>query len=220
MSDIVVFGAGGVAGMAKRYIDLHGPDRIVGFTIDGRFKTSDDFEGLPLVPWEQLEEHFTSTEVRLLVPMSGRLQNEVRRDRYLEGKRRGYAFTSFVHPDNYNDAASIGENTFILMRGILEPGVRIGNGVMIWSGAHIGHHATIEDYCFLGGSVAVGAMATIGERTFLGSRTFIDANVTLGVACFIGSNGFVKQDLPPQSVVVREADPIKPYLSERIKRIT
>jgi acetyltransferase-like isoleucine patch superfamily enzyme len=220
MANIVIFGAGRVASIAKRYIDLHGPDRVVGFTVDLAFKTSETFEGLPLVAWEHLEERFPPSSVWLLGPLSSRLLNEFRRDRYLEGKRRGYSFTSFVHPEVHNDAESIGDNAFILMPTVIEPFVRIGNSVIVWGGAHIGHHSTIEDYCWISAQVGIGSASTIGERTFFGNEAFVDVNRTLGAACYIGSRAFVKRDLPAQSVVIPEGDPVKPYASARIKRIT
>ena len=42
MADIVVFGAGQIAEVAKVYIDAHSPDRIVGFTVDAAYRHAND----------------------------------------------------------------------------------------------------------------------------------------------------------------------------------
>src|SRR4051794_33185280 len=110
MADVVVFGAGQLAEVVKAYIDAHGPDRVVGFTVDGEYRTGDTFHGLPLVAWDRLEDRFPPAAVKLLGPISYRRLNGFRRDRHLEGKARGYEFASFVHPAAHVYATEIGEN--------------------------------------------------------------------------------------------------------------
>jgi len=77
--------------------------------------------------------------------LSYRRMNEFRRIRYLEGKRRNYQFTSFIHPDSHIYTTDIGENCLILEANIVQPYARIGNNVIMWSGNHIGHHCVIGD---------------------------------------------------------------------------
>src|SRR6202521_8271 len=101
----------------------------------------DRFHGLPVVPWENLEEFFPPDQVWLLGPLSYRRVNEFRRARYLEGKRRNYRFASFIHPNCHVYTKEIGENCFILEANVIQPFVKIGNNVMLWSNNHIGHHS-------------------------------------------------------------------------------
>lgn len=219
MADVVVFGAGQIAEVAKVYIEAHGPDRIVGFTVDGAFKQSDSFGGLPLVAWEDLESHFPPGTVKLLGPLSYRRLNDFRRDRHQEGKARGYGFTSFIHPDCHIYTAAIGENAFILEGNVIQPFVRIGDGVMMWSGNHIGHHTVLGDYCFVASQVGIGGAATIGDGCFLGGKVGIEAGVTIGRQCFLDTATFIKADLPDESVVSRKSDPVARFGSPRLKRL-
>lgn len=219
MADIVVFGAGDIASVAKVYLDAHSRDRIVGFTVDAAYRTSDTFEGLPLVAWEELERHFRPSAVQLLGPLSYRGLNELRRDRHREGRARGYAFASFVHPDSHVYASEIGENCFILENNVIQPFVRIGAGVMIWSSNHVGHHAVIGDYCFLASHVGLGGGVRLGERCFLAGKVGIESGVTVGDACFLGGGAIVKKNLPSESVVPGQNDAAAPYSSARIKRL-
>jgi acetyltransferase-like isoleucine patch superfamily enzyme len=219
MADIVVFGAGQIAEVAKAYIDAHGPDRIVGFTVDLSHKRADTFAGLPLIEWENLESRFLPDQVKLLGPLSYRRLNEFRRDRHLEGKRRGYTFTSFVHPACHIYTKEIGENCFILENNVIQPFARVGAGVMMWSSNHIGHHAVIGDYCFFASQVAVGGAATIGERVFLAAKVGVESGLTVGAGCFLGSTALVKRNLPDESVVPGSATPVARYSASRIKRL-
>ena len=218
MADIVIFGAGAIAMVAKSYVDAHGPHRVVGFTVDASYCKSETFEGLPLVPWEKLEQYFSPRRVELLGPLSYRRLNEFRRDRYFEGKRRGYRFASFVHPNASVYASEIGENAFILEQNVLQPFVKVGSSVMLWSGNHIGHHTVIEDFCFLASHVTIGSNVVIGEGSFIGGRAAVEGGCTLGPACFIGSTSYVAHNLVAESVVLAVPDPLKPFGSGRLKR--
>jgi sugar O-acyltransferase (sialic acid O-acetyltransferase NeuD family) len=219
MADIVVFGAGQIAEVAKVYLDAHGSDRIVGFTVDAAFCQTDSFAGLPLVAWESLEQTFPPDRVKLLGPLSYRRLNELRRDRYLEGKARGYGFASFVHPETHIYSRDIGENCFILEANVIQPFARIGNGVMMWSGNHIGHHVEIGNYCFISSQVGLASGVRLGECCFLGGKVGIDAGVKIGDRCFLGGGAVVKKNLPDESVVPGPADLVAPYPSSRIKRL-
>ena len=219
MADIIVFGAGRIAEVAKVYIDAHGPDRIIGFTVDEAYLETDTFHGLPVVAWERLESRFPPTDAKLLGPLSYRGLNDFRRDRHLEGRRRGYAFASFIHPATHIYTRDIGENCFILEGNVIQPFARIGQGVMMWSGNHVGHHAVVGDYCFLSSQVGLGGGVRLGERCFLAGKVGVETSVEVGEASFLGTGAIVRKNLPDQSVVPGQMDAVAPYTSERIRRL-
>jgi acetyltransferase-like isoleucine patch superfamily enzyme len=219
LADIVLFGAGQIAEVAKIYIDAHSPDRIVGFTVDDAFRKSDTFQGLPLVAWERLEQSFPPGSVQLLGPLSYHRLNDFRRERHLEGKARGYEFASFVHPGSHIHTRLIGENCFILEANVIQPFVRIGDGVMMWSGNHVGHHSHVGEHCFLATHVGLGSGVWLGERCFLAGKVGVETGVVVGDACFLGTGVIVKKNLPAESVVAGSADPVASYSSSRLKRL-
>jgi len=215
----VIFGAGQIAEVAKVYMDAHSPDRIVGFTVDAGFRHSDTFQGLPLAAWDQLEQSFPPGSVKLLGPLSYRRLNALRRERHIEGKRRGYEFTSFIHPASHIYTRDIGENCFILENNVIQPFAHIGVGVMMWSGNHVGHHSDIGDFCFLASHVGLGSGVRLGERCFLGGKVGVETGVQIGAACFLGGGAIVKRNLPDESVVPGQSDRVAPYPSSRLERL-
>ncbi len=218
MGDIVVFGAGQMAELARAYIDAQGSDRIVGYTVDEPFKQSDSFAGLPLVAWEHLEDRFLPDRVRIFGPFSSRRLNDFRRDRYLEGKRRGYSFISLIHAASNVLSTDVGEHAIVLAQAVIEPLATIGSNVIISSANRIGHHAIIGDHCFIAPQASIGSNANIGERTFVGTGVVIEADVSIGSASFLGSSVYIRSDLPAGSVVIAPSNSAKPYRSDRIKR--
>lgn len=169
--------------------------------MDDAFRRAETFAGLPLVAWESLETRFPPDAVQLLGPLSYRSMNGLRRDRHAEGKARGYAFASFVHPQSQIQAASVGENSFILEANVIQPFVRIGQGAMIWSSNFIGHHTVVEDYCFFASLIGIGSNARIGEGTFVGGAVIVAPDVTVGAGCLLALRATVHHDVPAESVV-------------------
>ena len=58
MADVVIFGASMTAQLAYTYLKQDSNHRVVGFTVDAAYATAAHFDGLPLVPWERIEEAF------------------------------------------------------------------------------------------------------------------------------------------------------------------
>ena len=203
MADIVIFGAGMAGEVAQVYIEAHSEHRIVGFTVDPEYATSATFHGLPLVPWDCLEQVFPPAQVQLLGPISYRRLNEFRRDRYLEGKSRGYQFASFIHPDCHIYTSHLGEHCFILGGNVIEPYAKIGNNVILWGGNYIAHHCVVGDHCFFSSHIGIAGATRIGERCFVGGRVGVTEGLTIGDGCLLSAGVMVTRDVPPGSVVAR-----------------
>jgi acetyltransferase-like isoleucine patch superfamily enzyme len=217
MADVIIFGAGQLAEVAKAYLDKYSTDRVVGFCVDESFLEQDTFHGLPVVAWERLENHFPPGAVKLLGPLSYQRLNDFRRDRHGEGRARGYSFASFIHPSTHNMAQTIGENCFILENCILQPFARIGAGVIIWSSTHVGHHAIVEDFCFLSSQIGLASGVRIGAGSLIGGQVGIDNGVTVGPGSYIESRAMIRRDVPPNAVVRHPFDLPKDYSSERVR---
>jgi acyl-[acyl carrier protein]--UDP-N-acetylglucosamine O-acyltransferase len=52
---------------------------------------------------------------------------------------------------------------FVLEDNTIQPGVRIGDDVTLWSGNHIGHDSVIADHCFISSHVVVSGWVRIGS---------------------------------------------------------
>jgi carbonic anhydrase/acetyltransferase-like protein (isoleucine patch superfamily) len=219
MSDIVVFGAGRIAEVAATYIEASAVHRIVGFTVDSSHCHQPSFLGRPLVAWEELEQHFAPNSVQLLGPLSFRRLNAFRRERYHEGKRRGYRFASFVHPNVEQLNVTIGENCLILGGVTLEPYVSVGDNTMIWSRAHIGHHSVIESHCFIGPGVGIGSVCTVGEGSMFGPKSDLQSGCSVGRDCFMYAGAQIAENARDGSVfIMRRQAELARYPSRHIAK--
>lgn len=219
MQDIVLFGTGAMAEVIAVYLRAHSDYRIVGYTVDAYFRETDRYDRLPLVAWEELEAHFPPGEVLLLGPLTYRRMNTIRRDRYLEGKARGYGFARFIHPASHIYTDRIGENCLILEANVIQPFAEIGNNVIIWSANHIGHHVRIGDHCFIASQVGIAGHVTVGPECYLGGQVGIPHGLTLGHGCAVLNGAFLTKDLEDFAVVSGEGDRPKPFSSTRLHRL-
>jgi acetyltransferase-like isoleucine patch superfamily enzyme len=217
MQDIVLFGTGTVAEVIEVYLRAHTDYRIVGYTVDAAFRTAERHAGLPLVAWETLEAEFPPGQVRLLGPLTYRRMNTLRRDRYLEGKTRGYGFASFIHPGSHIYAQSIGENVVILEANVVQPFVTIGDNVILWTMNHIGHHSRIGDHCFIAGQAGLAGRVTLGPECYLAGKAGIGPGLTLGRGCALLNAARVTRDLPDYAVV--EGERLRPFPSTRLHKL-
>jgi len=168
----IIFGINDLAELAWYYLyyltNENKTDIPVAFTVNKEYLTQDTFHDLPVIPFEELEQHYSPSEYNLFAPIAN---NVLREKIYNEGKQKGYKFISYISSKCTNFAKSIGENCFILEDNTLQPFTTIGNNVVLWSGNHIGHHSIIEDNSTLRDGI------TIGENSIIGMGSVVTKNV-------------------------------------------
>jgi UDP-3-O-[3-hydroxymyristoyl] glucosamine N-acyltransferase len=89
----------------------------------------------------------------------------------------------------------IGEHCFIFEDNTVQPFVKVGNNVVLWSGNHIGHHSTIHDHNFISSHVVISGFVDVGESCFMGVNSTIGNNVNIGRDCLIGAGAIIVKDI-------------------------
>jgi sugar O-acyltransferase (sialic acid O-acetyltransferase NeuD family) len=210
MADVIIFGAGDIARLAHHYFSTDSAHRVVGFTVDAEFRTSESFEGLPLVDFENVGREYAPDRYSMFVALSYTRMNQARADAYHRAKSLGYALVSYVSSrcTNLTDAP-IGDNCFILEDNTIQPFVRIGSDVTLWSGNHIGHDSTIEDHVFVSSHVVVSGHVRVGAYSFLGVNATLRNGITIAPRTLVGAGAAIMGDTIEGGVyVVRPAQRI------------
>lgn len=194
LSKVVIFGILDTAELAHYYLENDSPYSVVAFTVNQEYLKEDTFKGLPVVPFEELEQHYPPSEYRLFAPMTGIKMNNVRKKIYEEGKAKGYEFISYVSSKATVCDNEIGENCFILEDNTLQPFTKIGNNVVMWSGNHIGHHSIIDDHVFFTSHVVLSGHCFVKERAWFGVNSTIRDYTTIGEGCLIAMGAVVTKN--------------------------
>ncbi|NWL76373.1 transferase [Pseudomonas taiwanensis] len=217
---LVIFGTGDIAQLAHYYFSNDSDFQVVAFTVDAAFITSSEFLGLPVVPFEEIDTHYPPADNRLFIALSYSKLNEVRKEKYLAARALGYKLASYVssHATVLNDN-QIGDNCFILEDNTIQPFVRIGNNVTLWSGNHIGHHSTIKDHCFIASHVVISGGVEIQEMCFIGVNATLRDHIKVGEKCVIGAGVLLLKDAEAEGLYIGAPSERSPVPSTRLKKI-
>ena len=121
---LVVFGSGDIAELAHYYFSNDSEHEVVAFTLDEEYIQSDTFCGLPVVPFAEVKSAFPPEDHALFIALSYSRLNEVRKEKFLAGKAKGYTLTSYISSRAMcNDG--VGDNCFILEDNTIQPFVTI-----------------------------------------------------------------------------------------------
>lgn len=205
MADLVIFGTGDIARLAHHYFSTDSEHRVVAFTVDAAYKTSETFCGLPVVAFDEAPAAYPPDRVSMFVALSYAKMNEVRAEKYLAAKALGYRLVSYVSSRcSFLTTTPPGDNCFVLEDNTVQPFVTIGSNVTLWSGNHIGHDSTIGDHCFISSHVVVSGHVRIGSHCFLGVNATLRNAVTLGDHTLVGAGALIMKDTRPRSVYVAD----------------
>ena len=151
MAKVIIFGVQDFASLAHYYLENDSEHEIVAFSVTKKYMSSEkEFEGHPIVPFEDIEKFYPPRVYKMFIPMSHRKMNFSRKSIYEKSKKKGYQHISYISSKaTIFDNTVFGENCFILENNTIQPFTKIGNNVVMWSGNHIGHDSVINDHCFI-----------------------------------------------------------------------
>ncbi|MEO7799361.1 MAG: acetyltransferase [Opitutaceae bacterium] len=220
MKPLVIFGCGDIGQLAHFYFTSDTQRSLAGFTVDAAFRTTENFCGLPVVPFEEVTERFPPSTHDLFVAVSYNQLNRLRANKAAEARSKGYTLASYCSSHaTVLTREPIGENCFILEDNTVQPFVKIGRNVTLWSGNHIGHHSTIEDDCFIASHVVISGGVRIGPRCFIGVNATLRDHITVGESSVIGAGAIILEDVPPHSVYKAAGTDRSPVPSHRLRHL-
>jgi sugar O-acyltransferase (sialic acid O-acetyltransferase NeuD family) len=203
MSRIVIFGTGKIADQAYFYLTNDSPHEIVAFTVDREYLSGETKMGLPVVPFEEVQDVYPPNDYQMFVAVGYQDLNKFRAKKYEEARSKGYCLISYVssRAANFGDI-EIGDNCLVLEFAVLQPCSKVGNNVFIWSGNHIGHHSRIGDHCYVAGNVVISGSTKVGAHCFIGVSATLGHEINVGEESFIGAGSLITKDVEPRSVYI------------------
>ncbi len=198
---LVILGDTAFAQIAREYFEHESRYRVVAFSVERAYLRRDNLDGLPVIAFEELERHLEPAAHYFYAATVYTQLNRLRARFYRSAKEKGYSPASFVSPRAFVwSNVELGEHCFIFENNVVQPFVRLGNNVVLWSGNHIGHHSVIEDNCFVSSHVVASGFTRIGESSFIGVNATIANNVTVGRDNWIGPGVVISKDTQPDSL--------------------
>lgn len=217
---VVIFGTGDFAQVAHFYLTHDSPYEVVAFTADEAFIKEKELWDLPLVPFEDITRHYPPDQFQMLIAIAYSHVNKVRVAKYYEAKNKGYELITYVSSKvtRWGDL-EIGDNCFIFEDQTIQPFVKIGNNVVVWSGNHLGHHCVIGDHCFIASHVVISGRVKIGPSCFVGINVSIRDGITIARECVIGAGAVIVKSTQEKGVYIGKAAELYTDDSSKLKKI-
>jgi len=217
---LIIFGTTDAAQLAHYYFNTDSDYEVVAFTVDARYIENPEFCSLPLVPFEDIANKYPPDDFSLFVAMGYSKINAARKDKYLAAKELGYKLPSYISSQaTVLNQGQFGENCFILEDNTVQPFVRIGNNVTLWSGNHIGHHTVILDHVFITSHVVISGGVEIGEQCFIGVNATLRDRIKVGERCVIGAGVLLLADAAPEGLYIGAATERSEIASTKLRSI-
>lgn len=200
---LVLLGDSAFAEIAYEYFTHDSEYEVVAFSVEREYLRREQLFGLPVVPFEELPEHFGPTEHELYAALVYTQGNTLRRRLYETAKEKGYRPASYVsrHAFVWRNV-KLGEHCFIFENNVVQPFVTLGDNVVLWSGNHIGHHSTIGDHCFISSHVVISGFVEVGHSCFLGVNSTVANNTRIGNRCTVGAGALILGEVGDDETVV------------------
>ena len=201
----LIYGNGAIAKILFSYA-RHSME-FCGFTVDDSCieNNSDSFLGKPLVPFSTVHEMFDPNTHNMIIAMGFIDMNEMRNEKYVTAKEKGYSFASYIHPSVLiHDDVIVDENCIILDHVSIHPGCKIGHGTFVSSNVNIGHDCLIGNSNWINSGVSIAGGCNIGQGCFFGVNSSVGHGVKVGARNFIAANTLLNNSSNDDQVYLSE----------------
>lgn len=219
MTKIVVFGTGGLAQTVAHYIQNDERYTLVGFTVDRDYIDENELIGVPVVPLDSLTEIFRPEDCKVIVVLAlQRVSNRLlSKQKCEEIKQLGYSIFSFISKNaTVSQGTKIGENVVISPGVFIEPFSTIRDGVTVRSGAYIGHHNDLSEFCFIAPNASLSGNVVIEPHAFVGNNATIRAGITVGRDAIVGAGTTILKNVDAEAVIKAPANVLIPVDRDKI----
>lgn len=114
-----------------------------------------------------------------------------------------HAFTNIIHPSAIiSSFATLGQGNVLLHRVVVQAETRIGDHVIVNTGAQVDHDCTIGDFVHLAPGAILSGNVEVGVGAFIGTGAIIIPGKKIGAWSVIGAGAVVINDIPDGVVAV------------------
>lgn len=221
MAKIVVFGVSQWAELAHFYLMHDSDHEVVAFTLDREYLEGATYKDLPVIAFDEVAERYPPAEFKMFIPMSFKRMNHARADKYYEAKQMGYELISYVSSRATTfPGFECGDNCFILEDNTIQPFVKIGSNVVLWSGNHVGHGTVIKDHVMLTSHVVISGCCTVAEFSFLGVNATVRDETVIARETLVGMGVTILKDTKEFEVYKATGSEPAAFRSDEIRSLS
>lgn len=122
--------------------------------------------------------------------------NAIRR-KLFEKLASHHTIVNAIHPNSViSKTAQLNKGILIAAGAVINPLVKIGDGVICNTQCSIDHECIIDDFAHIAPGVVLCGNVKVGENSYVGARAVVKENVSIGKNVMIGAGAVVLKNLP------------------------
>lgn len=197
---LIIVGDSLFAEIAHEYFEHDSDYDVVAFSVEREYMTRTEFRGLPVIPFEQLQDELDPAGHSVYAALVYTQLNRLRRRLAAAAKGKGYALASYVSSRAFLwRNVTLGEHCFVFEDNTIQPFVTIGDNCVLWSGNHIGHHSTIGNDVFIASHAVISGSVRVGDGAFIGVNATVVNDIEIGAECWLGPHVVVTRSVAPRT---------------------
>lgn len=219
MENLIIIGTGINGRNALEFIRMYNLYNVLGFAVNTKYYSSNDFCGVPVYKLEELSQTIKEP-FKVFVSLFWNRLNADRRRLFEYCKTQNFQFANLISPRaSINHSAKLGVNCLVHDFVSILDNSTIGDNVFMMPYSLIGSCSNISNHSFIGVRTIIGGKSIIGQQSFTGFNSVILDDTKIGEKCIIGASTIIKRNLPSYSRCVSTVDNqiIKEYSPEEIE---
>lgn len=194
-TNLIIFGTTEIAAWIIYAIEQEKKAQIIAVTAEKKYIAQSEFEGYPVVPFEDLDELYNMAECQVLLAIGYNQMNNVRKKIYALCKDRQYRIFTFISSRaNVDSIKHIGEGCIVMPNSFIGPHVKLGVCNIINVGACVSHSITMGDFNFIAGNVVFGGNVKMENNCFIGINATLINNLHIAQYTFVGAAALINKD--------------------------
>lgn len=191
---LFIFGDGNFADMAWHLFTSDSAYEVAGFTVDGAYLRRTQFNGLPVLAYEEFVRSADRAEVDVFVALGVADLNALRARKVAQVQADGFRIASFLSTRAFVPSGLVlGPNTMIMDQVNIHPKVQIGANTIVWSNSRIALNVRIGSHVWVTSAV-IGDATEIGDYSFIGLNATVAPFIRVGQCNLIGAGAVILHD--------------------------
>lgn len=203
MIQCVIFGAGGHAGVLIEVLRQQSEQISLRGILDPS-PEKPSLLGVPVLGGDtQLQNLKAEGVTHFVVGVGSVGQPLLKKKLYQQGITGGLVPFSVIHPSAIiSPSVTIGGGAQLLALSLLNTGARLGENVLVNSGAIVEHDCVIGEHVHIATGARLGGAVQVGDAVHIGAGATIRQGIRIGAGAIVGAGAVVVKDVAAHTTVV------------------
>ena len=186
MRNLIIFGDTPFAERLFKYISIEAKDKVIAFTQEKSFVSRKEIQGVPVVSFEELDEHFNE-DFEIIIGIGYTQMNQLKKKIYNMCKEKNYKVGTYISSNAIVYSTEFGEGCFIAPGVVIGPDCHMGVCNYIASSAVLSHDNALGDFNFISTNAVFGGNARIENNCFFGLHSTVKDGIAIASNNLFGS---------------------------------